>query len=50
VFSYNVPAVYDIFASLIKETAGFQGLQKCGWWSVGGAADLAKNPYPPKAA
>jgi hypothetical protein len=35
----NVPAVYDVFASPIKETAGFQGLQKCGWsepweWSV----------------
>jgi hypothetical protein len=34
-----VPAVYDVFASLIRETAGFQGLQKCGWrlareWSV----------------
>jgi hypothetical protein len=28
--SHNVPAVYDIFASLIKETAGFQDLQKCG--------------------
>jgi hypothetical protein len=29
--SHNVPAVYDVFASPIKETAGFQGLQKCGW-------------------
>jgi hypothetical protein len=29
--SPNVPAVYDVFASPIKETAGFQGLQKCGW-------------------
>jgi hypothetical protein len=28
---YNVPAAYDIFASPIKGTAGFQGLQKCGW-------------------
>jgi hypothetical protein len=28
--AYNVPAVYDIFASPIKETVGFQGLQKCG--------------------
>jgi hypothetical protein len=27
----NVPAVYDVFASPIKETAGFLGLQKCGW-------------------
>jgi hypothetical protein len=27
----NVPAVYDVFASPIKETVGFQGLQKCGW-------------------
>jgi hypothetical protein len=26
-----VPAVYDVFASPIKETVGFQGLQKCGW-------------------
>jgi predicted heme/steroid binding protein len=37
--AYNVPAVYDVFASPIKETEGFQGLQKCGlsvaWeWSV----------------
>jgi hypothetical protein len=29
--SYNVPAVYDVFASPIKKTEGFQGLQKCGW-------------------
>jgi hypothetical protein len=29
--AHKVPAVYDIFASPIKETAGFQGLQKCGW-------------------
>jgi hypothetical protein len=29
--SYNVSAVYDVFASPIKETADFQGLQKCGW-------------------
>jgi hypothetical protein len=29
--SFNVPAVYDGFASPIKETVGFQGLQKCGW-------------------
>jgi hypothetical protein len=28
--SYNVPAVYDGFASPIKETVGFQGLQNCG--------------------
>jgi hypothetical protein len=28
--AYNVPAVYDVFASPIKETAGFRGLQKCG--------------------
>jgi hypothetical protein len=28
--AYNVPAVYDVFASPTKETAGFQGLQKCG--------------------
>jgi hypothetical protein len=38
-FSNNVPAVYDVFAIPIKETVGFQGLQKCGWsvaweWSV----------------
>jgi hypothetical protein len=25
----NVPAVYDVFASPIKETVSFQGLQKC---------------------
>jgi hypothetical protein len=29
--AHNVPAVYDVFASPIKETVGFQGLQKCGW-------------------
>jgi hypothetical protein len=28
--AHNVPAVYDGFASPIKETVGFQGLQKCG--------------------
>jgi hypothetical protein len=27
--SYNVPAVYDVFASPIKERGAFQGLQKC---------------------
>jgi hypothetical protein len=35
--AHNVPAVYDVLASPIKETAGFQGLQKCGWkepWEV----------------
>jgi hypothetical protein len=26
----NVPAVYDVFAVAIKETVGFQGLQKYG--------------------
>jgi hypothetical protein len=29
--AHNVPAVYDVFASPIKETVGFQGLQKCEW-------------------
>jgi hypothetical protein len=29
--SHNVPAVYGVFASPIKGTVGFQGLQKCGW-------------------
>jgi hypothetical protein len=29
--AHNVPAVYDVFASPIKETVGFQGLQKWGW-------------------
>jgi hypothetical protein len=28
--SYNVPAVYDVFAVAIKETVGFQQPQKCG--------------------
>jgi hypothetical protein len=28
--AYNVPAVYDVFASPIKECRAFQGLQKCG--------------------
>jgi hypothetical protein len=27
--AYNVPAVYDVFASPIKEREAFQGLQKC---------------------
>jgi hypothetical protein len=31
VIAHNVLAVYDVFASPIKETVGFQGLQKCGW-------------------
>jgi hypothetical protein len=31
IMAHNVPAVYDVFASPIKETVGFQGLQKCGW-------------------
>jgi hypothetical protein len=29
--AHNVSAVYDVFASPIKETVGFQGLQKCEW-------------------
>jgi hypothetical protein len=29
--AHNVPAVYDVFAVAIKETAGFQQPQKCGW-------------------
>jgi hypothetical protein len=29
--SHNVPAVCGVFVSPIKETVGFQGLQKCGW-------------------
>jgi hypothetical protein len=42
--SYNIPAVYDVFASPIKETVRFPGLAKT-WveWSVGGVADLAKR-------
>jgi hypothetical protein len=28
--THNVLAVYDVLASPIKETVGFQGLQKCG--------------------
>jgi hypothetical protein len=43
--AYNVPAVYDVFASPIRETAGFQGLQKCGWkepWERSDLGDL--NP------
>jgi hypothetical protein len=31
IIAHNVPAVYDVFASPIKEPVGFQGLQKCGW-------------------
>jgi hypothetical protein len=33
--AYNVPAVYDVFASPIKETVGFQDLQKCAGMSRG---------------
>jgi hypothetical protein len=29
--AHNVPAVYDVFASPIKETVRFPGLAKCGW-------------------
>ena len=29
--AHNVPAVYDVFASPIKETVGFQQPQKCGY-------------------
>jgi hypothetical protein len=46
--SSNVPAVYDIFASPIKETVGFQGLQKCGWKEPWERSDLGeRNPEPP---
>jgi hypothetical protein len=43
--SHNVLAVYDVFASPIKETAGFQGLQKCGWKEPWERSDLGEwNP------
>jgi hypothetical protein len=43
--SHNVPAVYDVFASPIRETAGFQGLQKCGWNEPWERSDLGDwNP------
>jgi hypothetical protein len=29
-FAHNVPAVFDVFASPIKERVAFKGLQKCG--------------------
>jgi len=29
--AYNVPVVYDGFVARISETAGFAGLQNCGW-------------------
>jgi hypothetical protein len=46
----NVPGVYDVFASPIKETAGFQGLEKCGWREAWERSDLAdRNPGGPKA-
>jgi hypothetical protein len=48
--AHNVPAVYDVFASPIKETAGFQGLQKCGWKEPWEHSDLGDwNPGGPKA-
>jgi hypothetical protein len=43
--AYNVPAVYDVFARPIKETVGFQGLQKCGWKEPWERSDLGDwNP------
>jgi hypothetical protein len=48
IMAHNVPAVYDVFASPIKETVGFQGLQKCGWSEAWERSDLAeRNPEPP---
>jgi hypothetical protein len=49
--SHNVPAVYDVFASPMKETVGFQGLQKCGW-SVAWEWSVAERPShtEPRAA
>jgi hypothetical protein len=46
--SYNVPAVYDVFAVAIKEREAFQQLQKCGWSEAWEHSDLAEqNPEPP---
>jgi hypothetical protein len=46
--SYNVPAVYDVFAVAIKEREAFQQLQKCGWSEAWERSDLAeRNPEPP---
>jgi hypothetical protein len=43
--SHNVSAVYDVFASPIKETVGFQGLQNCGWREAWERSDLGEwNP------
>jgi hypothetical protein len=36
--AHNVPAVYDVFAVAIKETAGFQQPQKCVWSERGNGA------------
>jgi hypothetical protein len=36
--AHNVPAVYDVFAVAIKETAGFQQPQKCVWSERGNEA------------
>ena len=36
--SHNVPAVYDVFAVAIRETAGFQQPQKCVWSERGNGA------------
>jgi hypothetical protein len=47
---HNVLVVYDVFASPIKETVGFQGLQKCGCREAWERSDLAdRNPRGPKA-
>jgi hypothetical protein len=46
--SHNVPVVCDVFASPIKETVGFQGLQKCGCNEPWERSDLGEwNPEPP---
>jgi hypothetical protein len=36
--AHNVPAVWNVLARPMKESAGFQGLQKCGVVSRGSVA------------
>jgi hypothetical protein len=44
--AHHVPAAGGVFASPIKETAGFQGLQKCGWSGAREAQMAQRNGTP----
>jgi hypothetical protein len=44
--AHNVPAVYDVFASPIKETAGFPGLAKM-WVELSEGGEAYTERYAP---